>query len=181
MTIVKRPSLSVAVVMLGFAFAAPASAQGPVVVWSKKDMTTALRAIGYPRPHARKLTCSGHTSFRCVALYRHHRRRVFRTQGRGEGGWICAGKRVATCKILRHGFVTTANASLGLEGASEITSTGYLQDRYGVINTYRAGPCSQTDSTAWSCPYHWTGDSTLVVTVAFRHAQGGYVTTASQS
>jgi hypothetical protein len=34
---------------------ASAAAAGPTVPWSKKDMTTAIRAISYPKPHMRKL------------------------------------------------------------------------------------------------------------------------------
>jgi hypothetical protein len=116
---------------------ANAGVAAPPMSFSLKDMKAAIRALGYPRPHAKKLTCKGVTlsggvaylSFKCVATYRNHPQRRFVAAGRGEGGWICAGKRLSTCKVLSHGFVSTAYASNQAElgGAARFAAEGYIQ------------------------------------------------------
>lgn len=175
------------VTLAALILAATASAAGPPVAWTKKDMTAAVRAIGYPKPHMRKLACKGvgpadsaggHTTFRCTATYRHHRRSRFYVGGRGEGGWLCAAKRLAGCKLLRHGFVTSAQIvtlqSLG--AAADLAARGYLTNRdetYQVVHF-----CEQTSSSAFACPFT-VNDSSVTVTVSFKRAKGGYVISAS--
>ena len=86
-----------------------------LVSYSKTWMKTALRAVGYPRPHIQKLTCTGlgapvygrYWSFRCVARWRHDPgRKVLYAAGSGYGGWICAGSSVAGCHVLRRATVS---------------------------------------------------------------------------
>lgn len=167
------------------ALAASASASGPTVAWTRTDMTTALRAIGYPKPHPKKLACKGigpadatgaHTSYRCVATYKHHRHARFYAGGAAEGGWLCAAKTLAGCKFLRKGFVTTgaltADGSMG--AAADLAARGYMQAHYGTYTVTHF--CEQTSSSTFSCPF-----STATVTITFKQAKGGYITTAAQS
>ena len=175
-----KTTLTLLAATLMFAASASAAA-GPSVAWSKKDVTTAIRAIGYPKPHPVKLACAGigtgsdayYDWFRCKATYRPHHVRRFVVGGEGEGGWLCAGKTPVTCTLLRHGFVTS------LAAAPDRAARGYLQDTgrfpYQVVHF-----CQQTTSTTYSCPF--TVDAASVkVTVSFKQVKGGYVTTAAVS
>lgn len=170
-------------------FAATASAGTPSVAWSTKDMKTAIRALSYPKPHAKKLACKGlgaadtngrHTSFRCVATYKHHRRRVFYTEGSGLGGWICAGTKLATCTVLHHGFASTSMVAFdgSLQGAAELAARGYVQNRYDTFDTFPAGECTQAAARSWSCPYKLDA-GTITVTITLKTAKGGYLVSAS--
>jgi len=165
-------------------FAASASA-GASVPWTLKDMKTAVRGIGYPRAHAKKLSCRGQgsattagtfTSFRCVATYAHHRRRVFYIAGDGEGGWLCAGKTATACGLLRHGFVTTSQvaADQSMGAAADLAARGYMQNHYGSYQALHF--CQAAGSSTWSCPF-----AQATVTITFKAATGGYVTTGSSS
>lgn len=170
-------------------FAGTAAAAGTPVAWTKKDMTTAIRAIGYPKPHAKKLACAGlgmrdtagrYTSFRCVATYTHHRRRVFYTAGIGEGGWLCAGKTAAGCKLLRRGFVTTAEVAVqsSLGGVADTAARGYLVDH--DMFPYQVVHFCQQDGSAWSCPFT-VNNQPVTVTISLAKAKGGYVVVGSTS
>lgn len=176
-----------------FAASSAAASSTPSVAWSKKDMTTAVRGLGYPKPHSKRLVCKGlgasaggrHTAYRCVATYTHRRHRRFVIGGEAMGGWLCGGKKLASCAPLKHGFVTNTQLSqddLGeLSAAAGFASRGYLQMKYRVSTTYPKGSCSQAGASAWSCPYNWTNDSTMTVTVSFKHAKGGYAISATAS
>lgn len=164
-----------------------ATAAGPNVPWTAKDMKTAIRAVGYPKPHPVKLACKGlgtqdssgrFAAFRCTATYRHSIRRRFYIQGKGEGGWLCAGKTLTTCKVLPRGFVPSSQFTYGVQGAAEVASTGYMQNTYGIGAPSRTGPCTQSTSSAWTCGY-WSTDTTKVdVTVTVKPAKGGYAVSA---
>lgn len=158
------------------------AATGPSTPWTTKDMTMAVKAVGYPRLHARKVTCHGlgtadgigrYLSFRCVALYARHRRARFYVGGLGEGGWLEAGKTPATERLLRKGFVPSATvATQGLAATADLAARGYMANRYGTYQA--AGFCKQAGSSSWSCPF-----SMVTVTLTMKAAKGGYVTTAS--
>lgn len=175
-----KMTLALAAVLI-FATSA-ASAAGPVVSWTTKDMKMAIRALGYPKAHPKKLACKGsgaevgNLSFRCVGVYRHHLRRVFYTQGQGEGGWICAGKTLAGCKVLRRGFVTSQQ--VGLLGSHAAVAgqaaRGYLQDRG---QTYIVTHFCTASGSSWSCPFVVDG-AQVVVMVGLASARGGYVVSA---
>lgn len=161
-----------------------ALAATPSVAWSKKDIQTAMRGLGYPKPHPKKLTCktASGEAFRCVATYRHNRHRRFVTGGVALGGWLCAGKSVSSCNTLRHGFVATDQlGSTGeLEGAAEFAARGYMDVRYGIAFPNRAGPCTGSGAS-WTCSYYLSDTETVAVTVALKKVKGGYVTSASTS
>lgn len=184
----KLHRLTTMIACAALVFAASAEASTPTVAWTKKDMTTAIRGLGYPKPHPRKLTCKGlgvpdtvnrYPEFRCVATYRHHRHRRFYTAGRAQGGWLCAGKTVAGCRLLRRGFVTSLEiARLGSQAATAGESAkGYLinhdQFPYQVVHF-----CTLSDASTYSCPFS-VNDVPVTVTMTFRKASGGYVTSAS--
>lgn len=165
-----------------------AASAAPTVAWTKKDMKTAVRAIGYPKPHPKKLACKGvgaadttgrFSSFRCTATYKHHSHRRFVIAGQGEGGWLCAGRTLMGCKLLRHGFVTTAETADGLEGSAELAAVGYMQNRYGITSPYRTGLCTQAGATAWTCGYKTTDTSAVNVTITFKRVKGGDTFTAA--
>lgn len=169
--------LAAALVLTG---AAAASTVNPP--WTLKDIKTAVRAVGYPKPHPLRLGCKGlgaattsgaYTSFRCTARYRHHVRRRFFVEGKGEGGWLCAGKTLAGCKLLRRGFLTAATVGTqGLAASVDIAARGYMMNHYG---SYQAtGFCKQTASLSWSCPF-----VEATVTLTLRKAKGGYVSVGS--
>jgi hypothetical protein len=152
-------------------------------------MKTAVRGLGYPKPHAKKLSCRGQgaatspgrfSSFRCIATYAHHRRRVFYVEGQGLGGWICAGARLATCKVLRHGFVTTSQAAFdgGAAGSASLAARGFVEDRYSVAYTVVTHPCTQSGSSSWTCGYAVAaGDAE--VTVSLKTVTTGFVVAAT--
>lgn len=127
-------------------------------------MKTAIRALDYPKPQSKKLICTEvdvavgpggqYSSFRCTATYSHHRRSRFVIAGVGEGGWLCAGKTFAGCKLLRHGFVPTAdvNTDGSIGAAADLASRGYLVDHdqfpYQPVHF-----CQQAGASTWSCPF----------------------------
>lgn len=179
-----RLALAALTVAAAALLASTASASAPTVSWSVKDMKTAVRAIGYPKPHPKTLACKGqgtatanlYTSFRCTATYPRHVRKRFVTAGRGEGGWLCAGKTMSACGLLRKGFITTATVTAdgSLNAAADLAARGYLLNhgvQYTVIHF-----CQQTGSSTWSCPFQ-----EATVTVTMKRATGGYVVSAVKS
>lgn len=149
--------------------------------WSVKDMKAAVRALGYPKPHPTKLACRGTTTFRCVATYRHHRRRVFYAQWQSMGGWLCAGAKVSNCKLLRHGFIPTADTGGSLPGAAQFASRGYMAIHYNDPQPFVASPCPQTGvPSTWTFCYKLDVGS-VSVTITLKRVKTGYVTTASET
>lgn len=175
------PPLTIVFACTALMLAASTSAAGPNVPWSTKDMKTAIRAIAYPKPHPKKLACKGSgattsgefASFRCVATYRHHRHHRFSIEGQGEGGWLCAGKTLATCQLLRRGFLTSQAVNIqGMGPSVDLAARGYMANKYGA---YQAkGFCKQTTSSTWTCQFV---EATVTLTV--KAARGGYVEVAT--
>lgn len=168
--------------------ASASAATTPTVAWSKKDIQAAARALSYPKPHPKKLSCRGrgdgsggrYVSFRCVATYRHHRQTRFLVGGIAVGGWLCAGK--AGCKPLRRGFVTTAAADMAgsLGAAADLASRGYLAS-HNQIPYQPVHFCEQTGASVWACPFTIGDSERVTVTVRLKKAKGGYITSASTS
>jgi hypothetical protein len=118
------------------------------VAYSKIYMRTALQALGYPRAHLSQLTCAGlghainqgpahglengraYRSFRCVAQWQHHGRKVFYAAGSGYGGWLCVGSSVAGCSVLRRGYASGADPA-----------TGYVQNHFGLRKPKAGSGC----------------------------------------
>jgi hypothetical protein len=129
-------------------FAATASAATPTGGWTKPDMKTAIRGLGYPKPHPKKLGCkaAGSTAFRCVATYRHHRHRRFVIGGTGV--WLCTGKTLDGCNWLHHGFVTSTQLEQHYAGhlatAALFAARGYMAIKYGITYTVVAPGGGQT-------------------------------------
>jgi hypothetical protein len=132
--------LVVALLLVLIASQASAATGVKSVAYSKIYMTTALKALGYPRPRLRELTCTGlgnginqgkpaglqygvaYASFHCVARLRHHGRMVFYAAGSGYGGWLCVGPSVPRCQVLRRGYASGADPALG-----------YVQNHFGLL------------------------------------------------
>jgi hypothetical protein len=175
-------TLVTALALTGFAAAATSGFQP--YHWSLKDMRTAIRAVGYPTPHAKKLVCtesgvpvgSGgrYSSFRCTATYSQHRSK-FVVAGVGEGGWICGGRTFSGCKLLRHGFVTTGAVDAGgsMAAMADLASRGYLavhdQLPYRPVRS-----CKKSGSSTWSCAFT-VNKARVTVSLSFKRASGGYV------
>lgn len=174
--------LSAAILIIAGTAAQAASASGTSSAWTTKDMTAAVRAVGYPKPHPVKLACKGvgpatgaaYDSFRCTATYRHHIRKRFVIAGRGEGGWLCTGTTISACKTLKHGFVTTGQVATlkSLGAAADLAARGYMTNRFGGYQAVHF--CEQTGETTFSCPF--VGET---VTITMKAAKGGYVETAA--
>jgi hypothetical protein len=177
--------VTLAVVAAAAVFASSAAAAGMPVPSTVKDMKTAVRGVAYPKPHPKKLSCKGQgpesgslfSAFRCVSTYKHHQRRVFFIQGQDEGGWLCAGKTLAGCKLLRKGFVTTqeVNRLESLGAAADLAARGYL-DNHGL--TYQPVHFCQQAGTVWACPFT-VNNTQVTVTVSLKKARGGYVISAT--
>lgn len=159
-------------------FAASASGAASDVSWTLRDMKTAIRGIGYPKPRPKTLTCqkAAVTAFRCSATYKHHQRSRFYIQGTSLGGWLCAGKTVAGCKLLKHGFATNGQVSFygSTAGVAELAARGVMQTRYGASSVVVVSPCASTGALSWSCSYGIAA-GTVVVTILLKRAPGGYV------
>ena len=170
-------------IVAALTFTTVAGASSTPIAWTKKDMTTAVRALGYPKPHPKKLTCKGlgspdslgrYGAFHCVATYlRRPKHRSFYIEGRGEGGWLCAGARLATCKLLGRGFVTTAAISAGgINAAADVAARGYMTNRYGSYQP--TGFCQTAGTLKWTC-----GFTTATVALTMKTAKDGYLEAAT--
>ena len=154
-----------------------ASAASPTA-WTSKDMTAAVKALRYPKPGAVKVTCRpvGH-AFRCAAIYRRKpRTRRFYAEGTALGGWICAGPTVATCKLLRRGFVAASMAPYGVAAEASVSASGYAENKYGVSSTERSASCTPAGTLAWSCPF--TAPA-ATITVTYKPVKGGWLVSAT--
>jgi hypothetical protein len=164
---------------------------GPTVPWTRGNMIAAVRALGYPRGLARKLACTGmgaadtsgrYASFRCKATYTHHRSRRFQIAGRGEGGWLCAGKTIAGCKLLRRGFVSKGMVTAeGFDAAANSAARGWVTNKYGTYQVTRYCTAStSTASSSYTCDFH-VSSGNITVALTFIVAKRGYLLTASAS
>ena len=167
--------IAISVLFVALAGTAAASA-GSVQPWTRHNMTAAVRAVGYPKPHPRKLSCrKAGAGFNCVAVYR--RKRRFYIQGAALGGWLCAGTRPSTCRILRHGFAAGPTSG-DPHGAADLAAQGYMGWKYNDPVPVVKAPCVTTGQLVWTCQY--AGESAPVtVTVRLKVAKGGWVVTAA--
>lgn len=162
--------------------AGAAAATGPNVPWTRADMTAAAKAIGYPKPHAKKVACRGlggpdsanrYAAFHCVAIYtRKPAHRGFYITGRSQGGWLCAGARLATCKLLSRGFIAKDTITASINDAADLAARGWMTNRFGSYQP--TGFCQPAGALKWTC-----GFTTATVTLAMKTAKGGYTITAA--
>jgi hypothetical protein len=164
---------------------------GPTVPWTRADILAAVRALGYPSGLPRRLACTGmgaadtsgrYASFRCKATYGHHRSRRFQIAGQGEGGWLCAGKTIAGCKLLRRGFVSRATVgSEGFDAAANSAARGWMTNKYGTYQvTHYCTASTSTSSSSYTCDFH-VSSAKITVALTFIVAKRGYLLTASAS
>lgn len=159
-------------------FAGTAAAATPA--WTSRDAMAAARALAYPKPHARKVTCrhSG-AAFKCTAVYR--KRRAFVLAPGTEGGWTCAGRTLHTCHVLPKGFLSSAqvNAMGGLGAAAGYSSTGYIQEHFNGAAAQSASPCTQVGGTTkYQCAY---STPAVTVTVTYKGVKDGWTMTGTNS
>lgn len=143
-----------------------------------KVMASGLKAIRYPVAHPKRVTCRGiggavsgrYSTFRCAAVWRRHRVKRFYTRELAVGGWLCAGKTLAGCTMLKHGFYP---AYLAVDqGWQPVAVRGWLEAKTGTV----PGSVSCTGSVS---PMTCTAGSSTV-TYSFSAASGGYVETATE-
>lgn len=165
--------LVAALILTGTAAAAPTG----------KTMASTVKALHYPKPGAKTVACrNSGAGYKCKAVYRHHRRRVFYAEWANSGGWVCAGKTLIGCKVLRHGFVSKATEARyaqygGLSAYAGISSTGYLENKYQATPN-AVSPCAADGNLSWSCAYSVTsGDVT--VKISYRPVKTGWLITGS--
>jgi hypothetical protein len=151
-------------------------------------MATAMKALNYPKAGAVKVGCrTSGAAFQCKATYRHHRVRRFYAEWASawgdRGGFICAGAKLSACKTLRHGFVPSYEVQrLGGPdvGAYEV-SRGYMDIHSNDPEPQIAANCVQpTKPSTWSFCYA-RNNGNINVAVHMGHANGGYVTTATET
>jgi hypothetical protein len=180
------------VIVLAAVFTATAAATAGSPRWSARGMIIAMRGLGYPTPHALKLSCKGlgtgtegrYAYFLCKATYRHSAPRRFVAAGHSVGGWVCAEKPGAGyCIPLRHGFVvmTHTKAANELKARAVLAASGYVENHYGIANASPSGPCVQkaSDGTKWTCPYLSNRGPVMEITISLKAARGGYITTGT--
>lgn len=145
--------------------------------WTTRDARNAARALAYPKPHAKKITCRGATVFRCNAVYRHARRRFVLGPGT-EGGWTCAGRTLHTCHVLTKGFLASRQVTAmgGLTAAAGYSATGYIQEHYKNVVPEQAGGCNPFGSSAYTCAY---STPAVTVTITYKHVTGGWLVKGS--
>lgn len=142
-----------------------------------KTMAVAARAIHYPKAGALKVTCRGKASYRCVATYRHHRRRVFYARwDYYGGGWIDAGPKLATAKLLRNGFALPGDPA----GISELAARGFMANHYNSPQPYVAYLCKQTATWTWTCGYK-LDNGTANISITLKKVKAGFVFTGSST
>jgi hypothetical protein len=103
--------------------------------------------------------------------------------GEAAGGWLCAGKTIRACAVLRHGFIPNAQAQGeqrfgGFPNLADLASTNYLQIHDGLTDPDGPTlvPCPNSGTMAWSCSYN-TPTGAITVTISFKKATGGWITT----
>lgn len=147
--------------------------------WTSRDAQAAARALAYPKPHAKKVTCHGSSlSFRCNAVYRHHRHKTFVLAAGTEGGWTCAGRTIHTCHVLPKGFLSSTQVTGmgGLEAAAGYSATGYIQEHLKVAQPQQAGGCNPIGTSAFTCGY---SSPAVTVTITYKHVKDGWLVTGT--
>jgi hypothetical protein len=157
------------------------------IAYPPSAMKTMLRNVHYPRAHLRRLSCTGlgassngrYGSFRCVARWRPHGRKVFYAAGAGVGGWLCAGTSVAGCKVLELGYAARARPDATPYGVAKVAAQGYLQNHFHRLDapspTIR--PCRQTATNVWTCDYQLTGPPAkpVAISITLTPMTGGWL------
>ena len=159
------------------------------VAYTPSAMKTMLKAVRYPRAPLRNLSCTGlgsgsngrYMSFRCVARWRPHGRKVFYAAGAGVGGWVCVGKSVAGCKVLEQGFAPKIGAQSTPYDAAKLAAQGYLQNHFHRLDaaSARIRPCNQTATNVWVCDYQISGppEPPVAIRITVTPVAGGWVLT----
>lgn len=151
--------------------AAAANPEGP------GSMAAALKALHYPKP-AKKLSCHhAGSGFKCKATLRHGHKTVY-AEWANTGGWVCAGKTLTGCKVLRHGFVSKSSLARyqqygGLKAYAGIASTGYLENKYQATPNVTA-PCAQAGASSWACGYSIPSGN-VTVTITYKQVKTGWL------
>ncbi len=163
------------------------------VAYTPRAMTTMLKAVRYPRATLRKLSCTGlgsnsngrYISFRCVARWQPHGRKVFYTAGAGDGGWLCVGTSVAGCKVLEQGYAPKSGAQSTPYDVARRAAEGYLQNHFHRLGAAPAKirPCSQTATNTWVCDYQLSGPPAppVGIRITLTPVAGGWVLTGAAS
>lgn len=171
-------------VLAALVLAAPAAAATP-----RKDMAAAMRALHYPKAEALKVGCrKAGPRFRCKALYRHNRHRVFYAAWAsalgGRAGWICAGRKAAACKTLRHGFIPNSQIKVNgsVEFSADQAAQGYMSIFHNTNVTYAGSGCTTTTRpSTWTFCFAWTNNTSIGVTIHMAKTRSGYVTSATEA
>ena len=144
--------VGVSLLLAALILAGAAAAANPA--YTARQMQDAARALSYPKPHPKKITCKGGPVFRCKAVYRKGRRSFVMAAGL-QGGWICAGRTLHTCHVLRKGFLPTAWVTGwgGLEAAATYSANGYIQRHYNGVTPQQAGGCNPFGADGFTCAY----------------------------
>jgi hypothetical protein len=159
------------------------------VAYTPSAMKTMLKAVHYPRAHLRKLSCTGlgtsstgrYGSFRCVARWGQHGRKVFYAAGSGYGGWLCVGASVAGCKVLKHGYAAKSGAQSTAYDVARLAAQGYLQNHFHRLAAPPAiPPCSQTATNVWTCKYQSPAAPAAIV-ITLTPVAGGWVLAGTAS
>jgi hypothetical protein len=173
--------VSIVVAVYGPAVTRGATKSGPTS--TTNVMVAGLKAIQYPVAHPRKLTCRGlgaavkgrHRSFRCVATLNAHRERRFYARTAAKGGWLCAGKTLSGCVILKRGFFPASAADN--QGWQETAVIGWLQAHHFHVNGASLS-CTGTKSPL-TCTL--TKRPPVTVILSYQKAAAGYVETATRT
>lgn len=163
------------------------------VSYTPSAMKAMLKAVHYPRARERKLSCTGlgpssngrYGSFRCVAHWRPHGRKVFYAAGAGVGGWLCAGTSVAGCKVLELGYAAKTGPAATPYDVAKLAAQGYLQNHFHRIDapSPMIRPCRQTAANAWACDYQLSGPPapSVAIRITLTPVAGGWVLTGAAS
>ncbi len=144
-------------------------------------MAAAVKALHYPKAGAIKVGCRmAGSAFNCKATFRRHRIRRFSAEWASSGGYVCAGSKITTCKVLRHGFIPTSQAFPNDQrGTAELAARGYMTFKYQDPQPLVVATCPQTGGpSTWSFCYY-LDQSKLNVTIALNHVRTGYITTTT--
>lgn len=169
-SVVKVTHRGLAIGACALVFVSSASAAG---AWTTKNMAMAARAIGYPKPHAKTLTCK--SGFKCVATYTRHRRRVFYGSAlpfTAGAAWTCFSTR-SGCKPGWRGFAVGAHTPEMQGSVALLASRSYMTIKYNDPQPFSAGQCSHPAPPAFTYCYKLDTGS-VAVTATVKAAPGGY-------
>lgn len=179
-----RLILSVSAIFASAAVIGSAAAAAPQAEWTTKDARAAVRAVGYPKPRPRTVTCRGmgtvgagavYGEFRCRTTYRRGHRVFYMFDD--STGWIVAGPHKTGARQLRKGFVATGELARigGFAQSATNAATAYIQRHYNVFDPAGTG-CTQAAPGRYVCAYTTPA---VTVTVTYRHVSGGWTLTGT--